>query len=226
MNKFVKSIALAAVLAGASTGASAANLVVNGDFETGDLSGWDVFDSIGTTPNTGIQVITTDGTLNVPYAGDSISAYQGTGDQAAFFVEDNAFQTLSQDIALVKNQMYTLSFGIFATLSGENNPFNFTLSELVNSGLNIEVIDFQTSFGNSLVPGAWNTYTYTFTANRNADYNLLFTFASGNTPAKDVLLDGISVTAVPEPSTWAMMIGGLGLVGVALRRRKTTVSFA
>jgi hypothetical protein len=33
--------------------------------------------------------------------------------------------------------------------------------------------------------------------------------------------------AVPEPSTWAMMIGGLGLAGVALRRRRaTTVSFA
>lgn len=32
--------------------------------------------------------------------------------------------------------------------------------------------------------------------------------------------------AVPEPSTWAMMIGGLALVGLSMRRRKTTVSFA
>jgi len=33
--------------------------------------------------------------------------------------------------------------------------------------------------------------------------------------------------AVPEPATWAMMIGGFGLVGGALRRRRTTaVSFA
>ncbi|MBU0555064.1 MAG: THxN family PEP-CTERM protein [Alphaproteobacteria bacterium] len=31
---------------------------------------------------------------------------------------------------------------------------------------------------------------------------------------------------VPEPATWAMMIGGLGLVGVSMRRRKTKVSFA
>jgi hypothetical protein len=40
----------------------------------------------------------------------------------------------------------------------------------------------------------------------------------------------ISVTAgaVPEPATWAMMIGGVGMVGGALRRRKvsTKVSFA
>jgi len=33
--------------------------------------------------------------------------------------------------------------------------------------------------------------------------------------------------AVPEPATWAMFIGGFGLIGLAMRRRhRTTVSFA
>ena len=32
--------------------------------------------------------------------------------------------------------------------------------------------------------------------------------------------------AVPEPATWAMMIGGFALVGASLRRRRTNVSFA
>lgn len=32
--------------------------------------------------------------------------------------------------------------------------------------------------------------------------------------------------AVPEPATWAMMIGGLALVGFSMRRRKVAVSFA
>jgi hypothetical protein len=31
---------------------------------------------------------------------------------------------------------------------------------------------------------------------------------------------------VPEPETWAMMIGGLGLVGLTMRRRKIQISFA
>lgn len=31
---------------------------------------------------------------------------------------------------------------------------------------------------------------------------------------------------VPEPATWAMMIGGFGLVGGAMRRRKVQVSYA
>ena len=35
-----------------------------------------------------------------------------------------------------------------------------------------------------------------------------------------------SIAAVPEPATWAMMIGGFALAGVAMRRRKMQVSFA
>jgi hypothetical protein len=32
--------------------------------------------------------------------------------------------------------------------------------------------------------------------------------------------------SVPEPASWAMMIGGLAVVGMAMRRRKVAVSFA
>jgi hypothetical protein len=36
----------------------------------------------------------------------------------------------------------------------------------------------------------------------------------------------IAASAVPEPASWAMMIGGFGLIGAALRRRKVAVRFA
>lgn len=36
----------------------------------------------------------------------------------------------------------------------------------------------------------------------------------------------VDVAAVPEPATWAMMVGGLAVAGVAMRRRKTAISFA
>jgi hypothetical protein len=34
------------------------------------------------------------------------------------------------------------------------------------------------------------------------------------------------LSAVPEPTTWAMMIGGFAMVGANLRRRRTTIAFA
>ncbi|MBC7505263.1 MAG: PEPxxWA-CTERM sorting domain-containing protein [Sandarakinorhabdus sp.] len=37
------------------------------------------------------------------------------------------------------------------------------------------------------------------------------------------LLDGVSVAGVPEASTWAMLIAGFGLVGAAARRRRNSV---
>jgi PEP-CTERM motif len=35
-----------------------------------------------------------------------------------------------------------------------------------------------------------------------------------------IFFDGLTVTAVPEPETYAMLLAGLGLLGFAARRRK------
>lgn len=41
-----------------------------------------------------------------------------------------------------------------------------------------------------------------------------------------LLTSDATVAAVPEPATWALMIGGFAVAGAAMRRRKTAVSFA
>jgi len=217
MSGLMKQIALATVLvAGSATTASAA-VVTNGSFEDG-LNGWTVFDSIGTTPGQGIKVITTGGTNSTGF-NDNVPNYDGT--HAAYFVDDNAIQSLSQFVSLTGGTQYTLNFALFATESGAANPFGFALSDSV--GLNL--LDINLS---SEVPvGVWSEYSYTFTAPITFDYYLLnFSFASGDTPAKDVLLDGVNIAAVPEPTTWAMMIAGMGLVGFTMRRRTAKVQFA
>lgn len=50
-------------------------------------------------------------------------------------------------------------------------------------------------------------------------------FVFGNIETVEVTcLDGCAV-AVPEPSTWALLIGGFGVAGAALRRRRLTFTY-
>ena len=53
------------------------------------------------------------------------------------------------------------------------------------------------------------------------DFQLDYFRTWGSLPAPGAIITTPpeAVAAVPEPATWAMMIGGFGLVGVALRRR-------
>jgi len=66
--------------------------------------------------------------------------------------------------------------------------------------------------------------------NTNLSGNLFYVAAAfSNSNSNDSFkINGITYTtsAVPEPASWAMMIGGLAVVGSAMRRRKTAVSFA
>ncbi len=70
----------------------------------------------------------------------------------------------------------------------------------------------------------WFAQTFKFTATGSSQ---LLTFLSHGTPyglPPVAVLDGVSVTAVPEPAMWGMMIVGFGLVGFAARRRAAVVA--
>lgn len=47
-----------------------------------------------------------------------------------------------------------------------------------------------------------------------------FTFQYGGSKADQFYLGGLVVSAVPEPSSYAMLMGGIGLLGLVARRRK------
>ena len=56
-----------------------------------------------------------------------------------------------------------------------------------------------------------------------------FTLATTRSGERMILTSLISATAGPEPASWAMMIAGVGAIGLALRRRakiRTTVTYA
>jgi hypothetical protein len=210
MKKALASIGIAAALF--SSGTTRAAIVDNGSFETG-LSGWTQTGS-GTTPGIGITVLTTGGTNTTGY-GDNVPNFDGT--HAAFFVDDNAKEDLFQSVLLTGGVKYTLSFALFATPSGDNNPFGFTLTNTLGSNILALTND---GSGKDVPVGTWSTYGYTFSAPTTASYTLNFDFVAGSNPAKDVLLDAVNISAVPEPSTWIMMILGFCGLGFLAYRRK------
>jgi len=72
----------------------------------------------------------------------------------------------------------------------------------------------------------WMLETFDFTAAATSE---TLSFLAVGTPASNLppfaLLDGVSLTAVPEPSTWAMMLVGFcGLGYAAYRRRRTPIA--
>ncbi|HWW65777.1 MAG TPA: PEPxxWA-CTERM sorting domain-containing protein [Sphingomonadaceae bacterium] len=70
---------------------------------------------------------------------------------------------------------------------------------------------FQGSGGTALV-------TLTF----SGDDATNFTGLQFNANQNAFEIDSMNVAAVPEPATWAMMIGGFGLIGLSMRRRSRT----
>jgi hypothetical protein len=69
----------------------------------------------------------------------------------------------------------------------------------------------------------WQSDTMTFTATSASE--VLSFMANGNLPVPPfALLDGVSLSAAPEPADWALLLLGVGAVGAVARTRRRGVS--
>lgn len=112
----------------------------------------------------------------------------------------------SKSLNAVAGTTYTVSFDLAGNHRGYSND--------------TVAVNFGSASGSYVLSSsdAFATQTLTFTAVGSGLVSLSFQNSGGDNVG--ALLDNVSIAAVPEPSTYAMLLGGLGLLGVAARRRR------
>ena len=195
-----KSSMLAALLSGGSAFAAPVELLVNGSFEaTPQAAGsWNNYANLS-------------GWTGGQYGIELRNNVQGVAADGVNFIELDTTRnsSFSQTVLTTLGQHYTLSFqfqdraGVAASSQGLSVNWGGSLIGQVNNSLN----------------GGWQTQTYSLIGDGSA-MKLNFS-AIGVSDSLGTSLDNVSlITAVPEPETYAMLLAGMALVGVAARRRK------
>jgi hypothetical protein len=117
---------------------------------------------------------------------------------------------------LVPNQEYQLSFQYRGNFLDPNPAFNQYL------GLAVAGAGLPTTIGITFADAqqGWKSATLNFSATSPSTLLSFSALTSGTSFNGGLLIDNISVAAVPEVHEWAMMLAGLGLVGWAARRRQ------
>jgi hypothetical protein len=213
----VAASALAALAIAAAPSAGAAELLTNGGFEnlgSAVPEGWGGFTyykdgSVG-LPGWAVN----DGSVDVTTNASAWSpAYEG---QNGLDINGWDAGTISQSFGTILGELYTVSFAYSRNAASAPATATATVSA-GGSFLNV-IAASNDSFG-SANNFLWKTGSFTFVGTGNNETITLAATIPGN---GGVFFDAVSVSgaAVPEPATWALMIGGFGMAGAALRRRR------
>ena len=148
-----------------------------------------------------------------------------------FGTDSNYYQgPLSQTVqGLVTGQSYTLSFywaaAVISTGAGNGQTSGWNVSLAGAAGTDATTSVISPSYDRyDFVP--WQQSVVNFVANSSTE-TLTFTPTGTGSPPMS-LLDGVAiyagtnVTAVPEPQTLALWLGGLGVLALLRRRRSAT----
>jgi choice-of-anchor C domain-containing protein len=201
--RLVLAFAAAVLLAGSAQAA----IIVNGSFEQGPNPGDFTTLGAGDTQITGWTV--TSGSI------DYIGGYWNASDGVrSIDMSGDGPGAISQSFATISGRDYVVTFD-FA-----GNPDDAITKLLdVSAGENFA----QYSYSGTPRPLEWTPQVFNFFA---LGSQTTLTFAGGNSGPWGAALDNVNVSlvAVPEPATWAMLILGFGMVGAASRRRRTVVA--
>ena len=203
------------VTASLGTAAEAAtNLVVNGSFELGvDPAGESQLFAGDTTSLTGWKILATgvnyaDNTAWDAADGSRSLELNGSGDRGGVLQRVNGF---------TKGYRYQLKFNVSA------NPFDPAVrpkpARVIASlsGGIAEIYTYTLNDINTPTNMLYDTVTYNFVSSGTFQD---LQFRSLTAGVYGPVIDAVSISVVPEASTWMMLIAGFGLVGLASRRRK------
>jgi hypothetical protein len=194
--------------------ASATNLLVNGGFENqtfpgtttgyynlgGNSADHSVPPGFGwTVPVNNVDLI--DNGVYTPFL-------VGGGAYQLDLVGNDSTGAISQSFATVLGRTYLVSLDYSAN----------------GSGRQAEVLVDGNAIG-SLIngdPAVWQTFTASFVGTGVTTVFTINETIGGSFGG--VALDNVSVSAVPEPASWTMLLGGFGMVGFAMRKRQAAVA--
>lgn len=207
MNKL--RLAVLAVMLGTSAMSQAANLVTNGSFEADSIGNqaWAYLNSVTGWTSTGLFEIQK-GNDNGGYAAFN-SSYDGIQ-----YLELNSttLTTVSQTLNTVAGQGYTLSFAF----SGRSDTPNLLKSALEVYWNGTKLSTFKANAKSDWIEVSIDAPLFATSSQTVLSFKSIAPVAA---PSYGSYLDAVNVSAVPEPSTYAMMALGLGLLGFAARRR-------
>lgn len=208
----IKPLYVAAALAAATAVPAHAATILNGSFETGTLSG--AFSTVGTGDTSIANWDVISGTVD--YIGSHWQAQDGS---RSIDLAGNAIGSLAQSFATVLGETYVVSFYLSRNPDGGINPRTGTVSATGNAS---QLLSYANATSTTAAMD-WQRTTYQFTAT-GALTTLTFAADATSQGLFGLALDDVSIAtvdaiAVPEPSTWAMTILGLGLVGFVIRKK-------
>ena len=205
-------------------GALATPSFVNGGFEAGASTGWDLMNATN-TPGWTLVLSSTFPRLNLNLANGGPYGAGNEGKQFATLggIEDGGTSSLAQTVSgFTPGTTYTLSW-IQAS--------EFTSKDVVNvsflSGSSTASQDFASNPypGGSAYWEGWQVETMTFVPDATSVTFSFHTYGSNYEAGIDNFQ--ISGGGVPEPASWAIMLVGLGGLGATLRlnrRAKNTAA--